>query len=712
MTSMSAYLDDFGKITIWMNKNFYSGRVDTFYLLGEHGDINDLLIAGVEEHDTAVKYSLTAPADMSFGTDYKVRENHGLSVPLIIRMIVHTPEFNRRFFYEGDDLGAVYHRMHTDFALWAPTAVSVTLRVRMDGKIRVYPMDRGDRGVYRTSVVGDLKKALYVYLVERNGAVVKTLDPYALSSTGNANESAVIDPEEIRNIPDVKLEESISGTDAVIYETSIRDMTSSILTGTHTHSKYTSLCETGTSYKGMPTGLDYLASLGITHVQLMPVLDFCTVDEFHPEKNYNWGYDIMQYLSPEGSYSSNPDDPYARMKELKQLVSVFHSKKLRVNLDVVFNHVYDADGSCFGKTVPYYYFRYNESGYLSNGSYCGNDFASDQPMARKFLVHVIRTLMETYDVDGFRFDLMGILDVDTMNAIHREALSVKKDAMIYGEGWDMPTILDWQKKADIANQNVMPGIGHFNDYYRDTVKGRNGDDQKYEKGYITGDLGQVFGMLSALSANVMGDPLFKRFEEPDQSVNNIETHDNATVWDKMRACCSGEDRATRQKRQKMLIGSLMVSQGIAFMHGGMEFCGTKNDNSNSYNADDKINGMDWERASINSDIIAYTRKAIALRRNYPEFRLKTSQKIQNQVRLSTSDGGIVFYDVNEAEDDRHADTLFGVRVLINPSFEGKHYVFEPGWKIIFDENGNGHEEVSDQADLPPLSLIVLVRVKN
>lgn len=709
MPAMSAFLDDFGKITLWMNKNFYGGRSDNFWLIASGGLLRELVVSRVEEHESKIKYELIAPADIEFSVDYKVREAHGLIVPLEIRLIVQTEEFNRMFYYDGDDLGAIYHRMHTDFALWAPTAITVTLQTHLDGSVHTYPMERTNKGVWRMSVIGDLKHATYCYLIERNGKIVKSLDPYALSSTGNAGLSAVIDQEELKRIPKTKVPGKISGVDAIIYEAHVRDLTSSHLTGTKTNGKYVSLCEENTFYGDMPTGLNYISQLGITHLQLMPVHDYCTVDEFHPEKNYNWGYDPMQYLSLEGSYSTDPDDPYARMKEFRKLVSTVHKHHIRVNLDVVFNHTYDVDSCCFNCVVPYYYYRYNDGGYLSNGTYCGNDFASEKPMARKYLVHVIETMMELYDVDGFRFDLMGILDVDTMNAIYSAGRKRKEDIMIYGEGWDMPTMLDYKKKASIMNQNVMEHIGHFNDYFRDAVKGKTSDDQKYNRGYITGDTEQAYGMLSAITGNVLSDPLFKRFEQPDQTINNIETHDNSTSWDKMHACCNNEDRPTRKERQKMMILTTLVSQGIPFLHAGCEFCATKNDNPNSYNAGDEINQMDWERAEFYRDVIEYTKKAIALRKNYQQFRLHTAEEIKDHVKVSVSDGGIVFYDIFMDDLIHHNNA---VRVIFNPTFYQHEYDFEPSWKCIFDENGNALEGTGTHVVVPALSIRVFERVIN
>ena len=704
MPSMRAYLDDFGKITVFVSRNFYGGRSDGFYITSDKKYNSELVVNWIEELPTEIKYVLTGPTGLSFASQYMIREAHGLAVPLEYRLIVQTKQFNERFFYDEDDLGAVYHRMHTDFALWAPTASGVLLKVTQNGKVRAYSMNRTDKGVWRMSVIGDLKNATYVYLVERNGTIKESLDPYALSSTGNGRESAVIDLSEIETISDNPLSGHISGTDAIIYETSVRDMTASPFTGTREHSTFGALSEEGTSLRNIPTGLDYLASLGVTHIQLLPVMDFATVDEYNPRKNYNWGYDPAQYLTPEGSYSSDPDDPYARVAELRAMVAALHKKGLRVNLDVVFNHMYSVEGSPFDNAVPYYYFRYNSNANPSNGSFCGNDFASEQPMARKYIVHVIRRIMEIYHVDGFRFDLMGLLDTETMNEIRKAALEINPDAMIYGEGWDMPTILPSEQRASIMNHAKMPGVGHFNDYFRDVIKGKTADDQKYDKGYATGDFGEAFNTLSALAANVLDTPYFKRFDDPAQSINSIETHDNSTAWDKMHSCCGNEDRATRQKRQKMLIALGIFGQGVPFIHAGMEFCGTKNDNSNSFNAGDDINQMDWLRAEINASIIEYTRKCIRLRHKYSGFRLKTAEEIKEKLALSVSEGSVLFYDINHK-----ANGIEQIRVLVNPSFDHRSYDFPEEYRVVLNADGSASPDKSRHVELPPLCVIVCVR---
>ena len=705
---MEAFLDDFGLVQVNVSKNYYNGQISSFYLTAEDGTYSDCVIRGVEEHEREIRYSLTIPAVFHFGQLYTLHENHGSEVPLKIRHIVRKAEFDRQFTYHGDDLGFRYTKDSTTFALWAPTAVHVYLRLIDHQKRSVMVMmNRGEKGVFRTRVNGDLKHYLYVYLIERDGIMVETIDPYGFSSDANGKHSAVIDTAQILAIQDDgKLPVLDTAADAVIYECSVRDMTSSKDTGTSTHGKFISLTETGTSWKLNPTGLDYLAGLGVTHLQLQPVMDFMTVDELHADRGYNWGYDPQQFFTLEGSYSTKPNDPYSRVLEFKKMVTAIHAKGMRVVLDVVFNHMYDVGKSSFDKVVPYYYYRYNENGWMSNGSWCGNDLDSTRPMMRKLYLDVIRNYIKFYNVDGFRFDLMGILDVDTMNEIYRQARNIKPDVLIYGEGWDMPTALSETEKARIYNQHRMPGIGHFNDTFRDVAKGRTSDDSKYDKGYLTGNLDMAFDMCSVLTGNTLGDPYFRRFDSPVQSINALETHDNATIWDKMHACCGEEPREVRLMRQKLMIAATLVAQGIPFLHAGMEFCGTKQDNSNSYNAGDVINQMNWDRMILNYDMVRYTQRMIQLRRNWKAFRLDTAALVEKYVHFSIVEGGVVLYDIDY--NDVHHQSA-GVRVIINPSLDERRFHFEHEYSIIADENGLPQEGEQAEIYVPRCSTLVLSR---
>ncbi len=700
MELFNAYQDDFGKITVVVSRRYYGGVTGDFYLSDPSGRMHPCLIRRREDRDNEVIYELSAHADLDIGTAYFLYERNGKKTPLQMRHIVQRDKFDEYYAYDGDDLGAVYHRTYTDFALWAPTAVSVTLQLKGKDREVSQIMTRTDRGVFRGRVYGDQKYSTYYYLVERNGEIVRTPDPYALSSTANGRESAVIDLSEVLSIPDPSVSLKLnSAADAVIYEANVRDMTSNKRTGTTLNGKYLSLTEAGTSLNGFPTGLDYLSSLGVTHVQFMPCADFATVNELHPELNYNWGYDPYNMLVPEGSYASDPNDPYARMKELRMMVAALHSRGIRVVYDVVFNHMYDVNDNPLELTVPYYYFRYSESGYLSNGSFCGNDLESRRRMTRKLFRKIIRTWTEVYGADGFRFDLMGILDTDTMNELYDLLHKIKPDGLIYGEGWNLPTALPYEQKAMIENQTKMPNIGHFNDVFRDVLKGATSDDGKYYQGFLTGNRNMAFDACSAMLGHSVKGPFFWRFDEPVQSINGVETHDNLTAWDKMHACCANEPREVRIMRQKMMIACTLFAQGVPFLHAGIEFAGTKNDNSNSYNAGDEINSMNWDRLALNREIYDYTKHCITIRRSEPLFRLDTAEKIRGHVMINVVDDGVLRYDLY---DDHHQ-----LRVIINGSDRDYQAEVSEGWTILCDEKGLMHDDIVHAVTVGRLTVVIL-----
>ena len=699
MPSIKAYIDDFNLMTVSIPRSFFGGETFGFYVLNDKDDLIPCAVKERKEYEQLLVYTLTIENKFRVGERYALREFHGQTIPLEYRFITHKKEFNDLFAYDKEDLGSFYHGNYTDFAVWAPTASSVILKLYKD-KCEAYEMTRSEKGVYRIHVEQDLSGVEYTYLVERNGQVVETVDPYGLSSNANGRHSAVIDTNKIAAITDnTKLPIFENYCDAIIYECNVRDISSIKTSSVENTSKYLGACEEGTTYNLYPTGIDYIEALGITHIQLQPVLDYATVDELHSKTNYNWGYDSAQCITLEGSYASNPNNPYSRMIEFKNLVKAYHERGIRVNLDIVYNHMYDTNKNPLENVVPYYYFRYGNRGLLSNGSYCGNDIESKQPMTRHLFVYALKTLVRLYNVDGYRFDLMGILDVDTMNLIEKELRKLKSDIMVYGEGWDLPTALEPEEKARIYNQFKMPNIGHFNDTFRDELRGCNGDYASQNKGYLTGDLSKAFIACSCLSGNTLSDPYYLRFDSPTKSVNAIETHDNLTCWDKMHACCSEENGGIRIKRQCMMIACSLLAQGIPFLHAGIEFCGTKNNVNDSYNAGDDVNGMHYERLDKYDDVLVYAKKCIALRKNHSCLRLRTKTEIDQRVHFEIRDEGIVFYEIC-GEDE-------ALKIIINPSLQHHTYELDGTWEMIFDSNGNCVEGVYSSVQLPLCSIIVL-----
>ena len=683
-TSMEAFLDDYGKIIVYISRRFYNGKSERFFLKRSKEEMIACQVRELESHENFTRYTLTGPAELRMGEDYEIVEEHGHRAVLQYRQIVRTARFDKDFAYDGE-LGGICEDEQSRFLLWAPTACEVQLDLRKDGKQVLKPMRRSFKGVWKTEVDGDWDGATYVYQVKVNGEIRTCIDPYALSSNANGRRSGLVNwkrmdiPKHREQLPDFK-----SYTDAVLYEVSVRDFTHQQQCGTMTHSLYTSLAESGTSYSDHPTGLDYLASLGITHVQLMPVSDFMTVDEEHPDLFYNWGYDPLQYGCPEGSYSSDPSDPKIRVLELKQLVSALHNKGLRVNMDVVFNHHYDIQFSAFDQAVPYYYFRTTPSGFLSNGSFCGNDTDSMRLMMRKLIVDMCCRWIEVYDIDGFRFDLMGIHDIDTINKVVEQGRKLKPDLMVYGEGWNLPTALEDDLKACQRNNARMPEVAHFNDYFRDVIKGKTSEYEVHAKGYITGDLYQARDAESALCANSVNKNLYKVYEQPTQSVNYVECHDNATSWDKMKDCCKDEVRETRVKRQKLMISAIMVAQGIPFLQSGQEFCRTKYGYHNTYNASDNINQIDWDRMTRHLDLIEYTRDCIRLRKLIGAFRFETAAEIEEHVHFEILDGQMLLYELRNVSSYCGYETI---RVYFNPDKAVRYVELEEDFCQIFNEAG-------------------------
>jgi pullulanase len=701
--SIQAYLDDYGKVHVLVSHRFYNGKVDSFYIKDEFGNCNECIIRGLINGPDVSTYDCIVPAELNFGTQYTIVDNHGFQAPLEIRFIVRTQQFEEMFEYTEDDLGCSYTKNETKFAVWAPTATKVIVSIRQDQKEMNVVMKRTDKGVYRATVNADLKTATYVYLVSVNGEVVESSDPYAISCTSNGKRSAVLDLNELKckqfNLPELN-----SPIDAILYECSVRDMTSSSTSGSHFNKKFKGLVEPNTRNNGRPTGYDYIRLLGITHVQLLPAFDFATVDEDSPNRQYNWGYDPLNFFCPEGSFSMNPNDPFLRVQELREVVDGFHEAGIRVNLDLVLNHHYDLTMASLQKIVPYYYFRYNENGLLSNGSFCGNDTDSCRKMTRKYFIDNIKMWMNIYGIDGFRFDLMGILDVDTMNEIVKAAKEIKKDVMIYGEGWNLPTYLPEDKKACMSNNAQMPEVAHFNDYFRDSVKGKSSEGESFAKGYCTGDGDFIFNMASSLAGSVKGSDCHKIFMEPHQTVNYVECHDNQTSWDKIKDCCKEDTREIRIQKHKMLIGSVMFAQGIPFLQAGQEFCRTKLGYHNTFSSSDSINQMDWDRMIRYEEIVKYTRTCILLRKKFEAFRLKTTAEIEEKVSFDYMDANVLVYTIN------HPDSKWkcrGMKLIFNPFGVERNLHFNDKLTLLMDENGLLKKSlVSQDILIKPYSLLV------
>ncbi|MFB0918156.1 MAG: type I pullulanase, partial [Clostridiaceae bacterium] len=456
-------------------------------------------------------------------------ENVG-KIKVVTGSAMRTPEFDDKYYYDGE-LGPIYSKDSTVLRLWAPTAVNVEAVFYDDlnpqSEVQeVIPMLELDKGIWEVTLEGDMKNRAYTYRLSfSDGLVNQACDPYSKAVTANGGRTVIIDSADTVLDGFKRMPEFSSPVDAVIYEAHIRDLSISPDSGIEAKGKYNGVVESGTVYKDMPTGLDYIKNLGITHLQILPMFDFASVDELAESPAYNWGYDPLNFNVPEGSYSTDPGNPIKRILELKNMVKKLHDNGIRAIMDVVYNHVFDVKLQNLHLTVPGYYFRYNEKGELSNGTGVGNDTASERRMMRKYILDSIIYWTEEFKLDGFRFDLMGIHDVDLMNSIREELDKIDPSIIILGEGWKLDTPIPETMKANQWNSNRMPRIAHFNDSMRDIVKGSVFLDK--EKGFISGKHVENLVFLNMAGAYNLPNKV-PSFQSPDRVIQYVEAHDNYT----------------------------------------------------------------------------------------------------------------------------------------------------------------------------------------
>lgn len=685
-----AYLDDYNCINVYISKNFFEGKSRIFHLKDTHDRIIPLTIQSQSDlYNGYTHYQLSLNGALKIGEEYLLYDEHCQTTVVKYSHIVKTERFNNQYDYKGDDLGLTYTKEESIFKLWSPVALQIVLRIKNADVEETYQMKREEKGVFSVAVKKNLLGMRYTFLVRVNGQWNEIVDPYTSFSGPNAQYSVVYD-KELLDLPEkLELPPMKSNCEAIIYEASVRDMTSQNDIGVDNPRKFKGFTEENEATRAKNTGFSYIRSLGVTHVQLLPVCDFGSVDEVYPNIFYNWGYDPVQYRCLEGSYSTDPKDARARILEFAYLVQKCHKAGLRVNLDLVFNHVYKKEDFSLEKLVPNYYFLMNREGEFSNGSFCGNDIDSQPPMSHKYFVDTCKRLIEWFDVDGFRFDLMGVLDISLMNDIAKECRKLKPDFMIYGEGWNMPSFVPENLRASQLNQASMPNVGHFSDSFRETVRGSNGDLSK--AGYSSGNFAMIYSMMDRMSASG------NAFDSPEKVINYVECHDNHTLWDKNRICCHGEGRDLREKRQILANAMVLLAQGVPFIHAGQEFGRTKQNLGNTYNRSDNYNSINYSRRDHHLAILSDTKKLIQIRKKYSCFRLSTIDETRDQVNFQTIEDKVLVYTCFDKE--TKCMTFF------NPSNGYFNYYIDENVKVIFD-NGLSNTALTKNIQIAPYSVVV------
>ncbi|WP_183041089.1 type I pullulanase [Salipaludibacillus neizhouensis] len=554
-----------------------------------------------------------------------------LEIPIYVRGVVRTEKFDEKYGGSREDLGAVYYDIETIFRVWSPVATEMKLHVNES----VYEMKRKKFGVWEYTLTEDCHGYTYLFIPTLNKETYEVVDPYAKAVTTNGEYGVVVnlettDPDEFRETPRPVIENL---QDSSIYEMHIRDATIDSRSGIVDKGKYLGLTEKDAkTVHQYSSGLSYIKELGVSHVQLLPVNDFARVDDLEPNKQYNWGYDPLFFQVPEGSYSVDPTDPFARITELKELIHSFHEEGLSVIIDVVYNHVFVKETSSFEKLVPGYYFRYHDNGTVSNGTGVGNDIATEKRMARKFILDTIEYWLREYQVDGFRFDLMGAIDLTTMQQIQNSCKKEETPILLLGEGWGLQTAFSSEKLSTSFQSHHLPGIRFFNDVFRDTIKGNL--FESHDHGFVNGK-GRYIERLTQLvkGSAAKNEDIPPFVHEVTQTVNYVECHDNHTLSDRLEITNSSDTNEERMKMHKMATGLTIVSQGIPFIHAGQEWFRSKSGDENSYISGDKINQLDWKRRGEKEEDIQYVRDLLSIRKEYSVFRMTKQEDINRHLHV-------------------------------------------------------------------------------
>lgn len=623
--------------------------------------------------------------------------------------IYDTNLFKDNFVYDGDDLGVVCDENKSVFKLWAPMAEEVILLLYREGDgenlIRSEALSYTEKGVFCLTLEGDYRNQYYTYLVDVQGSEWEVVDPYAKSTGINGERGMILARDE--GIPEGFTEDTflhdIKREDVILYETSVRDYTSDEASGVLQKGKFLGLTEENTTNPaGDSTGLSYLAELGITHVHFLPIQDFYGVDEEKPEEKYNWGYNPVNYFVPEGSYATDPYHGEVRVEECRKMIQSLHAKGIGVVMDVVYNHTYYSADSNFNHIVPGYYHRIREDGSFSDGSACGNELATEREMVRKYVIDSVKYWMTEYHVDGFRFDLMGLINVETMQEIEKEVYRINPDAVLYGEGWDAGETIYEGERMESSNAYMTPRIGTFNNVFRRAV-------QNYTSGLVEEEstfLGVEFGFAGAGNNPNTVDRMGKWTAGPLQCINYASCHDGYTLWDLINLNCPEEEEEMLKRRDRFGAACVLLCQGTPFLHSGEEFLRTKSSENNpdvkygnSYNVGDEVNAIEWENRTENKDVLEYYKGLISFRKAHKGLRYVTQKQLNKKLLFieGLPENVMGYY----AREPLNFFVDNQICLLFNPTQETVEYIPLSGtWEIYVNAQSAGTEclEVVDKGE--------------
>ncbi|MED3087537.1 type I pullulanase [Bacillus toyonensis] len=711
-----ATIDSFNEITVTTNVPFNSKE--------QKIEIEGIKIKEINPFDKnggdiTNKVKIITEQKIDLKQTYKVKIENLAYTNTEIGKVIRSEEFDKLFYYSGNDLGNIYSPQHTKFRVWAPTASEAKLVTykKWNDKIGTeINMQQGEKGTWKAEIKGNQKGLFYTYKVKIGDKWTEAVDPYVRAASVNGDKGVVIDLNETnpKKWKANKKPEFKKPEDAIIYELHVRDLSIQPESGIKQKGKYLGVTEKGTKGpEGVKTGLDHMKDLGVTHVQFLPIFDYASVnEETLNEPQYNWGYDPKNFNVPEGSYSTNPYEPTVRITELKQMIQVLHDNNLRVVMDVVYNHMYNAAESNFHKLVPGYYYRYNEDGTFANGTGVGNDTASERKMMRKFMVDSVTYWAKEYNLDGFRFDLMGIHDYETMNEIRKAVDQIDPSIILHGEGWDLNTPLAAELKANQKNAEKMKGIAHFNDNIRDGLKGSVFEEK--ENGFVNGKQNMEDRIKKGITAGIDYDTNSSTYQDPEQVLTYVEAHDNHTLWDKLELTNPGDSAEVRKQMHKLSSSILLTSQGIPFLHAGQEFMRTKYGDHNSYKSPDSINQMDWLRRAAYNNEVDYMKGLIDLRKKYPAFRMTSTEQIKKHILFIDAPKNVIAYSI-DGKGNGNKNENFMVAHNANRESVDITLPSKGPWKVLVDGKQAGSKTLyvvhNNKIKVPALSSFVLKTAK-
>ncbi|MCI5494046.1 MAG: type I pullulanase [Lachnospiraceae bacterium] len=685
-------------------------------------DSSAVTVAEVKAGDN-FSYEVTLAEPLNEMKKYKVLYD-GNEYNLIMPDFYSTDEFEAAYTYDGDDLGAVWSADKTTFRVWAPTADAVKVNLYASGTegtddlLEQLEMNADEKGTWVAEKTGDLNGTYYTYEVSVNGETHEACDPYARATGVNGKRAMVIDltgtnPDGWTDDSDPNADLSIN--DAVIYELHVRDLSIDESSGIRNAGKYLGLTETGTTNSaGEATGLDHIKDLGITHLHLLPVYDYGSVDETKLDlRQFNWGYDPVNYNVPEGSYSTDPYNGDVRISEMKQMIQTLHQNDISVVMDVVYNHVYNASEFCFNQIVPDYFSRVDEEGNYSNGSGCGNDTATERAMVKKYIVDSVKYWADEYHMDGFRFDLVGLIDTDTVNEIVEEVHKDHPNVIFYGEGWTMDTKLTktGYTLATQVNSEETPGFAFFNDNIRDGLKGNVFNSK--EQGFVSG----ADGLEDTITKSFLGAADWCK--SPKQTINYASCHDNMTLYDRIVNSTPDASEADQVKMNNLAAAVYLTAEGVPFMQAGEEFLRSKvkgdgTFDENSYSSTDFVNSLKWDDLDdeTHAKVFDYYKGLIAFRKAHAALRLSDAADVAANVKPVEDLGDkLVAFEVNGGINGETSD---GIYLVFNANQEEKEVTLPDGnWDVCINGEQAGTEPIETITDgrltVAPISAMVLVK---